>query len=84
MIINHHHTLIFNLIAAMKVLEHTIPSNTEPGLHDLTKPEESVVFIINGGISDRKIDSPLQSGPDDDIGFLETLFERHPPFSHML
>lgn len=84
MIIDYHQTLITNLIAAMKALGHTLPSNTEIVLHDLTKPKESVVFIVNGSISGRSIGSPLLSGPDDDIGFLELFSERHPPFSHKI
>ncbi|MEB5887479.1 helix-turn-helix transcriptional regulator [Enterobacter roggenkampii] len=79
-----HEYLMTNLIAAMKSLESTIPSNTEIVLHDLSKPKESVVFIVNGSVSGRRLGDPLLSGPDDDIGFLELFSERRAPFSHKI
>lgn len=43
--------------------------NTEIVLHDLTKPESSVIDIVNGHLSGRSIGSSVLSGPKQDLGF---------------
>ena len=62
--------LINVLSAALEALRTTLPLNTEAVLHDLTQPEASVVNIINGHVSGRKIGDALLKGPEDDKGFL--------------
>ncbi|MFO8061206.1 MAG: PAS domain-containing protein [Bacillota bacterium] len=47
-------------------------------VHDLRQPERSVVEIVNGHISGRKIGSPLVEGPIDDIG-MEEIVAGGPP-----
>ncbi|MDQ0323223.1 putative transcriptional regulator YheO [Pararhizobium capsulatum DSM 1112] len=43
-------------------------ANTEIVLHDLAKPEESIVAIANGKLSGRTIGSSIISGPFGDVG----------------
>ncbi|KAA8996625.1 hypothetical protein FJU30_20670 [Affinibrenneria salicis] len=57
------------LRASMAALRQTVTSNTEIVLHDLTRPEASVIDIINGHVSDRQVGDALLSGPDNDNGF---------------
>ncbi|MDC9837576.1 helix-turn-helix transcriptional regulator [Rhizobium binxianense] len=42
--------------------------NTEIVLHDLAKPEESIVAIANGKLSGRTVGSSIISGPFGDVG----------------
>lgn len=70
--------LITVLSASLEALRTTLPSNTEAVLHDLTQPEKSVISIVNGHISGRKIGDALLSGPDDDAGFLGLLDASQP------
>lgn len=66
-------TLITILAASLEALRTTLPLNTEVVLHDLTRPESSVVNIVNGHVSGRKAGDALLSGPDEDAGFLGVL-----------
>lgn len=50
---------------------------TEIVLHDLECPEASVLKIVNGHVSGRKVGSPLHEGPENDIGFLGLLGHEH-------
>ncbi|MFU0444439.1 hypothetical protein DBY68_017900 [Pseudocitrobacter sp. RIT415] len=61
------------LMASMDALRTTLAANTEAVLHDLTKPECSVISIVNGHVSGRKPGDSLLSGPNDDVGFLGLL-----------
>ncbi|EMX8467893.1 MULTISPECIES: helix-turn-helix transcriptional regulator [Serratia] len=61
------------LTASLEALRTTLPLNTEAVLHDLTRPESSVVHIVNGHVSGRKEGDALLSGPEDDTGFLGLL-----------
>ncbi|MCE0844364.1 PAS domain-containing protein [Buttiauxella sp. A2-C1_F] len=65
--------LITILTASLEALRSTLPLNTEAVLHDLTRPESSVVNIVNGHVSGRKVGDALLSGPEDDTGFLGLL-----------
>lgn len=66
-------SLLNVLMASMDALRSTLATNTEAVLHDLTKPEHSVICIVNGHVSGRKPGDALLSGPDDDSGFLGLL-----------
>ncbi len=65
--------LITILTASLEALRTTLPLNTEAVLHDLTRPEASVINIINGHVSGRKAGDALLSGPENDTGFLGLL-----------
>ncbi|EBQ7726290.1 hypothetical protein BZD79_21090 [Salmonella enterica] len=65
--------LITILTASLEALRSTLPLNTEAVLHDLTRPESSVINIVNGHVSGRKAGDALLSGPEDDAGFLGLL-----------
>ncbi|MFQ3395325.1 PAS domain-containing protein [Enterobacter mori] len=64
------------LSAAMDSLIATLFYNQEIVLHDLTTPEHSVVKIINGHVSGRKVGDSVLSGPDKDLGFAGLLSEK--------
>ncbi len=49
-------------------------------VHDLRRPEKSVVDIVNGHITGRTVGSPLLKGPTDDIG-MEEIVTGDPPDS---
>jgi len=49
--------------------------HVEVVLHDLTRPEHSVVAIANGHLSGREPGSSILSGPQDDIAFAAALRE---------
>ncbi|MGC6061424.1 helix-turn-helix transcriptional regulator [Enterobacter kobei] len=57
----------------IETLNGTIAASHEVVLHDLARPERSVVRIINGHVSNRDADAPLLAGPDDDQGFIGLL-----------
>ncbi|WP_158616060.1 transcriptional regulator [Erwinia sp. 198] len=69
--------LIGEMSAVMDALASVTGQHLEIVLHDLTQPASSVVKIINGHISGRKPGSPLQSAPENDLGFLG-LLEQEP------
>lgn len=64
------------LEAAMDALASTLSANQEVVLHNLTRPECSVVKIINGHVSGRKVGDNLLSGPEKDKGFAFLLKNR--------
>jgi len=57
------------LKAALETIGSVVGRNTEIVLHDLTKPENSVIDIVNGHLSGRTIGSSVLSGPKQDLGF---------------
>ncbi len=57
------------LKAALETIGSVVGRNTEIVLHDLTKPENSVIDIVNGHLSGRSIGSSVLSGPKQDLGF---------------
>ncbi|MFT3791658.1 MAG: PAS domain-containing protein [Rudaea sp.] len=50
-----------------------VGENVEIVLHDLTRPESSVVKILNGHVSGRSVGDSILSGPGGDRGFVELL-----------
>lgn len=57
------------LQATVRMLGSVLGRNTEVVLHDLTRPEHSVLAIANGHISGRQVGSPILAGPKHDRGF---------------
>lgn len=57
------------LKAALQALGSVVPRNLEILLHDLDHPEHSVVAIVNGQLSGRKVGSPILAAPEQDQGF---------------
>ncbi|PWB34048.1 hypothetical protein DCO48_07020 [Pseudomonas sp. SDI] len=57
------------LRATVQMLGSVLGRNTEVILHDLTRPEHSVIAIVNGHISGRRVGSPILAGPREDLGF---------------
>jgi predicted transcriptional regulator YheO len=53
----------------VKMLGTIVGHHIEVVLHDLTKPERSIVAIANGHVSNRSVGSSILSGPRDDQGF---------------
>lgn len=53
------------------VLGTVVGENVEVVLHDMTRPESSVVKIVNGHVSGRSIGDSILKGPIDDKGFIE-------------
>ena len=51
--------LLNEYVALIQFLNHFISKNTEIVLHDISNPEHSVIAIINGHISGRKLGSSL-------------------------
>jgi predicted transcriptional regulator YheO len=52
-----------------ELLAGVVGSNVEVVLHDLTRPEASVMAIVNGHISGRSVGDPILAGPKHDKGF---------------
>jgi predicted transcriptional regulator YheO len=66
--------LVFSVLkATLETIGGVVGRNTEIVLHDLTKPESSVVAIVNGHISGRIVGSPVLVGPSQDLGFAAVL-----------
>jgi predicted transcriptional regulator YheO len=66
--------LVFSVLkAALETIGGVVGRNTEIVVHDLTKPESSVVAIVNGHISGRIVGSPVLVGPSQDLGFAAVL-----------
>lgn len=66
--------LVINVLrATLETIGSVVGQNTEIVLHDLTKPECSVIDIVNGHISGRIVGSPVLTGPRKDLGFTAAL-----------
>jgi len=66
----HERRLVFEVLkASITALESVVARNTEILLHDLDRPERSVLLIANGHVSGRKVGSPVLGGPEHDRGF---------------
>lgn len=66
--------LVFSVLkATLETIGGVVGRNTEIVVHDLTKPESSVVAIVNGHISGRIVGSPVLVGPSQDLGFAAVL-----------
>ncbi|NML44794.1 hypothetical protein HHL11_13635 [Ramlibacter sp. G-1-2-2] len=57
----------------VQMLGGIVGHHIEVVLHDLTKPESSVVAIANGHVSNRRLGSSILSGPKEDLGFAAAL-----------
>lgn len=57
------------LKATLQALGSVVPRNVEILLHDLEHPERSVVAIVNGHLSGRRVGSPILAAPEQDQGF---------------
>lgn len=57
------------LQTVVSVLEEVLYENIEVVLHDLTRPENSVVAIANGHVTNRSIGDSILAGPKGDKGF---------------
>ncbi|HEX6721937.1 MAG TPA: PAS domain-containing protein, partial [Burkholderiaceae bacterium] len=53
----------------VRMLGTMVGNHIEVVLHDMTRPESSIVAIANGHVSGRRIGNPILSGPKDDQGF---------------
>jgi predicted transcriptional regulator YheO len=54
----------------VQMLGTIVGHHIEVVLHDLTRPESSIVAIANGHVSNRRVGNSILSGPKDDKGFL--------------
>ncbi len=54
----------------VQMLGTIVGHHIEVVLHDLTRPESSIVAIANGHVSNRHVGNSILSGPKDDQGFL--------------
>ncbi|MEE1887271.1 helix-turn-helix transcriptional regulator [Pseudomonas carassii] len=57
------------LQATLQALGSVVPRNVEILLHNLEHPERSVVAIVNGHLSGRRVGSPILAAPEQDQGF---------------
>lgn len=69
------------LQATVQMLGSVLGRNTEVVLHDLTRPEHSVIAIANGHVSGRGVGSPVLAGPLEDLGFNAVLQAMREPGS---
>jgi len=62
-----------NLLAVLegvaRAMECALNQHTEVVIHDLQRPESSIVDIVNGHVSGRRVGSPIIAGPADDLAF---------------
>ncbi|WP_252346116.1 transcriptional regulator [Paludibacterium sp. B53371] len=62
--------LVFSVLkAALQAMGSVVGKHTELVLHDLSQPEKSVVAIVNGHVTGRRIGSPVLAGLHHDQGF---------------
>jgi predicted transcriptional regulator YheO len=66
------------LSAVLDGLGGVIAPNTELILHDMRKPSESTVALVNGHVTGRHIGDPIIAAPVEDKGF-ELLLKKRPP-----
>lgn len=53
------HPLLKNFIPFIEGIAHTFGKNCEVVLHDISKPQQSIIAIANGNITNRKVGSPM-------------------------
>jgi predicted transcriptional regulator YheO len=61
--------LLAVLEGVAQALECSLNQHTEVVVHDLTRPESSIVGIVNGHVSGRRPGAPIIAGPSDDKAF---------------
>lgn len=66
-------SIISGLSAIMEALSSVSGQHMEIVLHDLEHPEKSVLKIVNGHVSGRRVGSSLLEGPENDMGFMGLL-----------
>lgn len=71
-------SLIKELSAVMEALSSVTGQHMEVVLHDLERPEASVLRIVNGHVSGRQVGSSLLEGPENDMGFTGLLGQEVP------
>jgi predicted transcriptional regulator YheO len=62
--------LVAALHPVVQMLGSIVGPHVEVVLHDLTRPEHSIVAIANGHVSNRRVGQSLLSGPKEDKGFV--------------
>ena len=80
-------TILNALRPLTELLSTVVGPNVEVVLHDLTKPEASIVAIANGYISRRSVGDSILSGPRQDKGFASAklkLTARGQPFHSII
>ncbi len=65
--------VLATLRAVVEGLGRALGNNIEFVLHDLSKPDSSVIAIANGAITGRTVGSAIISGPFDDLGLKKLL-----------
>lgn len=63
----------------MEALSSVTGQHMEVVLHDLERPDASVLRIINGHVTGRQVGSSLLEGPKNDIGFTGLLGQESSP-----
>lgn len=61
------------LSGVAEALQHVVDSQTEVVVHDLRQPENSIVAIINGHVSNRREGQSVLSVPEEDAAFTKML-----------
>lgn len=63
--------LLFKVLhSTVTMLGNVVGRHVEIVLHDLSRPEASIVAIANGHVTGRRVGSPVLGGPRDDLGFI--------------
>lgn len=62
--------ILSNVIDALTCI---VGQNIEVILHDLSQPKHSIIKILNGHVSGRKLGSSVLQSPESDLGFLGLL-----------
>lgn len=63
--------LVFKVLhSTLNMLGSVVGRHTEIVLHDLSRPESSIVAIANGHVTGRRVGSPVLAGPREDLGFI--------------
>jgi len=65
--------LLALLSGIAEAFQGSVGRNTEIVVHDLLKPESSIVQIVNGHVSNRRVGQPIIVGLSDDIAFDEVV-----------
>lgn len=64
------HRLVFQVLRSiLSMLGSVVGPHTELVLHDLSRPESSIVAIANGHVTGRRVGGPVLGGPRQDMGF---------------
>lgn len=61
------------LRSTLQMLASVVGQHVEIVLHDLDRPESSIVAIANGHVTGRRVGDPVLGGPRQDLGFAAVL-----------